>query len=293
MSVHESTPVPFSETKPGAVLGDRMIHLYERKKPFLHGNELTARWPESREICYVQCRYEFSEQAIYEEYAKPVVFRNQIDSHMRPRLEPFPSMHMMCGHNCFPTRSRHSDITLELLAVSRETRLEGLKQMYSTNIWSFDNPATFRLWLSQLSKESIDWVHHIHLKPTMNEVHDCPTGSWETIFNRTVLKELPNLHVINITIDLTGSVLCFRRSQGSEFINLFRPLRMLRKLKEFTLIFNDCSEIMARDSTWCTHVQHDEAAHAASPKATFWQRKETARAWAEETRRMVLDKGQE
>ena len=60
---------------------------------------------------------------------------------------------------------------------------------------------------------------------------------------------------------------CFRRSNGTAFVAMFRPIRQLKGLKTFTLVIlehlPDC---------WLTI--HDEERHEKRSRDTFFERKE-------------------
>ena len=237
---------------------------------------------------YYVCKSRLSEAEIYESYNKPVVFKNRIDWHMRPRLETMSNLHF----GCICTEQRASlHIDLNILAASREAHDEAVKAFYSTNKWSFRDTSALEKWLAAIPDEFLLLVQHVHLELRMTRyVTDVRSGlaEWRVMLSHAIHTKLPNLRSLNLTITLGGFATCWRESQGEAFTNVFRPLRQLKQLREFTVVMNPSTDS-------CEQGLHDENTHTPfdncaeyDKKETFWERKELRRVWAEEIRDFVL-----
>ena len=127
-------------------------------------------------------------------------------------------------------------------------------------------------------------------------------AAWKSVLCDTLPVGLPGLRTLNLSIELEGFVTCWRKAQSSAFTSIFRPLRQLQQIEEFTVVMkpdgaSDCFGLQKLHPDWCGQPVHDQDSHVASDgsheysmnkKARFWERTEARRVWAEEIRAMVL-----
>lgn len=311
-----------------AVVGDRLIHIDEKRRdlpvreipdredpvleiPVLENSDWesalweSAAWeiilPEDpvslmeTKLTHYICDSRKSELDIYNEYAQPVVFKNKIDYHMRPREEP-QCVHAYCDHpDEWDTFDTSRLLDLRLLAVSPETRDEAGKALYSTNTWSISHPTTFWKWVAKIPTTSHHLIRHLRLDMEIREIEGefWASGStmaeWRDII-RILPAQFPNLRSLNVAIEFDGYVTCYRRSLGAKFTDIFRPLRLLKDLKVFTVIMDEDTPSKLRGRDGCYVISHDDYAHDNHDKVTFFRRKEIRRMWAEEVREVVLKK---
>ncbi|KAG7002102.1 hypothetical protein G7Y79_00029g063980 [Physcia stellaris] len=222
-----------------------------------------------------------SQLEIYEEYAQPVKFKNRVDWHMRPREETVSKPHDDCCPSSKATLEVGVATTLDLylLRSSREAHREAGRLLYSSNKWLFDDVSAFRDWLAAVPPVFLPLVQHVGLQMAMSG-------------------DLAN---VNSSVATWKTILC-DTLPSSAFTSIFRPLRRLRQIEEFTVVMkpdggSDCFGLQKLHPDWCGQPLHDHDSHVASDgsheysmnkKARFWERTEARRVWAEEIRAMVL-----
>ena len=289
-----------------AAVTQRAIHIREERVWVGKHSDYIAYNNYATLMGHFVCRCAHSEEAIYASYSEPVVFKNKIDSHMRARCEDPELSHDHCGIGPGQNyKEAPQMLDLRLLGVSKETQREFYRLLYSSNLWSFDRPHTLRKWLGmlpptqpQLWKQTlippphlVQSIRRLHLEIStfgqcignFREIKHC-TEEWKDLL-ADLPTQLPKLTSLHLSICLGGYVTCWRKSQGAAFDAMFLPLKQLRHLEVFTVVFRE-----QRDVESCTEHFHDVETHKEGRRLSFWKRKEFSRVWAEEIVKLVLSK---
>lgn len=284
-------------------MGDRLIHIHE-KVPLIVTPRGGREWG-NPELAHHLCKSRLSEMEHYESYAAPVVFKDRWDMHTRPRQEvDSGNPHCRCGSWHYLDAPHIVD--LSILQLSREARYEGLQFLYKTNSWSFAQPAILDKWLARTNSPATRWsrslmppqnlagsIRHLRFEMKLYQwVYEDRSGTiwtrgeqtdqWRDLLLR-LPSQFPRLLTLHVAICLGGYVTCHRLSRGNDITGMFRPLRLLRGLKVFTVVVNDAQTVDR-----CTSVMHDEETQRVGGRYTFFERKEVRRVWAEEMRGVVL-----
>lgn len=147
--------------------------------------------PSTNMLRYYVCRCPLSEAMIYESYKQPIVFKNKIDWHMRPRFETMSNLH----DGCLRSEQKASQlINPNILAVSREAHDEAVTAFYLTNKWSFADSSALNDWLIKVPDELLLLVQHVHLE--MHMARDlsyfiCSTSIWKLFYQMRSIQSSP------------------------------------------------------------------------------------------------------
>ena len=249
-----------------------------------------------------RCLCDLTDEALHDLFTKPVVFKNRVDRHMRPREEEPQLVHPHRG--CMDRQNRNAlrAVDLSLFAVSREIEREALRIFYSTNTFSFSSAPTVNKWLGVSHSPATLWSQS--LRPPSNDCVQKLRLENRPFIRTTYFSEvqydagylaralealsiqLPNLASLHLSITIDGYVTCFRKAHATAFERLFRPLGQLMKLKTFTLV-------ILEDDASCNLAIHDTETHAHRKRDTYYERKEIRQMWAEEIRKLVMDEKME
>lgn len=203
------------------LIGNQMIHvkfLDEEAHTDLLLSEDKSRDPETMPshggLCAAFCVAEKSEQAAYEEaiHSSEGV---QV-SHEADTIETCKERHkacLMCGakHEAFTT----TDLTarrltfskdLAVLAVCRLLYEESNNILWETNTFSFDDPESFKGFITSLipSQKSKFRKMHLSMRAPIDEIDDSNSGifpKWEKAMSARLLTSLKNLKILHITFD--------------------------------------------------------------------------------------------
>ena len=247
-----------------------------------------------------RCICDLTDEALHDWFAEPVVFKNRVDWHMRPRAQDrnFVEPHGYCINGDYTDTTHLTD--LSLFAVSRNIKHDALRIFYSTSTFSFSSITTLEKWLGISASPFTSWSQS--LRPP-SDLKDCiqklrleskPLAHrmlrpLEIEFDarylaqafRILSMQLPNLTSLHLSLSIDGYATCFRQSHGTTFVRLFQPLRRLKKLKWFTLV-------ILEDNATCGLAIHDKETHERGSRDTFFERKKIRQMWAEEIANLVV-----
>ena len=253
-----------------------------------------ATCPGELRLSHYRCNSNITDQAFHDWFAKPVVFKDRIDCHMRPREDE--KQFKEPPHNgCMPWRHR-GEVDLSWLAVSREIKRDALKIFYRTNTFSFTSPVTLGKWLGTIATPATRWSQSLRPPPDLKAIirklrlenaliawstkNEFDAMAWpKALF--ILPKHFPDLTTLHLTITIEGYVNCFRESHGFAFVDSFLPLRQLEKLNFFTLVILETQDT-------CKQIMHDTEMHEKRARDTHFERREIRQIWAEEIRKLVM-----
>ncbi|KAL8792038.1 MAG: hypothetical protein Q9195_005379 [Heterodermia aff. obscurata] len=269
------------------LVGNRTLHVKHTLAMVLPAHQIIAR---HGHLYWFTCHAKSTQFDVYNSYAKPVSFEDEMGSTLPKENSSFESD---VGCRCWlDERARHY-IDLPLLTVSRETAREALRLFYSTNTWKFTSVDEFRIWLRVIPPEKLTLVHRLHLVIYINVFMSKPGSNvarWKTALSDQVVAQLPNLKVLHIELYVARFVrrvitsppfLTFsRQEKGKDLAKLFEPLQKLANLKHCTVVMID------NKSDY--YLKHYGAMwHGDEPE---WKRKEALRVWAEDIRSLILSR---
>lgn len=257
----------------------RVIHISDRPQSSIMGRG------ESGSLYHYLCLMERSETDIYESFATPEVFRS------RPRhpAMAYTARHDWCDRYIWhsnPRRMKRASLDLSFRKVSSEFRREGLRIFYSSHTFSFAYPEIPRKWIATVSEDLRPFVRNIRLEMELDgKISDSHSKAalWANAVS-DLATLFPQIGILHLALYLNGFAACWSHSQHTELTEMFRPLRHLSRLKEFTVIINE------------TGIKTCNArGHAAfhypmilGALGALEEGQKLRRSWAEEIRELVL-----
>lgn len=253
--------------------GTRVIHISDRPQSSIMGRG------ESGILYHYLCFMERSETDIYESFATPEVFRT------RPRhpAMAYTARHDWCDRYIWhsnPRRMKRASLDLSFRKVSSEFRREGLRIFFS-----FAYPEIPAKWIATVSEDLRPFVRNIRLEMELDgKISDSHSKAavWaNTVSDLATL--FPHIGTLHLVLHLKGYATCWSHSQHSAVTGMFRQLRHLCLMKEFTVIITEGGE------KTCNDRAHTAFHHPIIPGALrALEGRKLRRSWAEEIRELVL-----
>lgn len=274
----------------GWAVGNRLIHIAQTTDPYtMNPYQLGVKY----KLYHYACLTEGSETAICNAHTSPLSSEQPTNQCSRLFHGPLCQPHGDCDRQL-----RFSPaVDLRLLAVSPEFYREGTAALYSANIFSFCEIGALKRWFREVSSANLDAIHHLRLQMRLEgHVHDgTSTFALAEAIKRLCI-EMPNLRSLELALSLRGYLTCWRKSQASEFTDMFRPLRRLEDLRNLTVVLNEDTRGMMPnwdDGDWCVQRLCDRDTHESPDGENAVRRGELGEVWAEEIREVVLRKADE
>ena len=138
-------------------------------------------------------------------------------------------------------------------------------------------------------------IQHLHLDigfhPSfigLDPSFDTKPSAWRAFFAEQLHTQMPNLRSLDLEIEFEGLVSCWRKAQGREFTDMFRPFQRLPLRAVTVVVYERLADHPGGRMYYCVQEVHDERLHALPFSHSFEERRNAKLKWAEEIRAVIL-----